>query len=39
MMKVSVPTYANPIQLKTLDGKLAGNILQIVRRSDICFVI
>jgi hypothetical protein len=39
MMKVPVPTYADPIQLKTLNGKLAGNILQVVRGSDICFVI
>ena len=39
MMKVSVPTYANPIRLKTLNGKLAGNILLVVRGSDICFVI
>ena len=39
VMKVTVPTYADPIQFKTLDRKLARHILQIIRGSDIGAVI
>jgi hypothetical protein len=39
MMEVSVPTYADPIQLKALDVKLTSNIFEVAGRSDICFVI
>jgi hypothetical protein len=39
MVEVTVPTYADPIQLKTLDSKFVCHILQVVRRPDICAIV
>ena len=39
VVRVAVPTYADPIQLKTLDCKFSCYILQVVRRPNICAVV